>query len=213
MVKVVVLFNTLEYWIEATLKKSQPNVFKGIEVIIKCPLTPQQAQRFYKCDSNAFCKLIQESLVLSFIKSQRMGTDTQADMLQGLTLQRHMRSKIRWFTEFCNSHYVSQFAAFFIDARAQRSTVKSCRILLFFFLFSTQYKSLIFFKIVEMQRGKKRKKFNGKKDTLLHNHLFFFLYLTPNELGGKINKKVSIGWERKSGVQRVYILSQKREDI
>jgi hypothetical protein len=27
---------------------------------------------------------------------------------------------------FCNSHYVSQLAAFFIDARAKRSTVKSC---------------------------------------------------------------------------------------
>ena len=54
-------------------------------------------------------------------------------MLQGLTLQRNMRSKIRWFTEFCNSHYVSQFAAFFIDARAKRSTVKSCQIVLLFF--------------------------------------------------------------------------------
>ena len=31
---------------------------------------------------------------------------------------------IRWF---CNSHYVSQLAAFFIDARAKRSTVKSCQ--------------------------------------------------------------------------------------
>ncbi len=50
----------------------------------------------------------------------------------GRTLQCHLRSKIRWFTEFCNSHYVSQFAAFFIDARAKRSTVKSCHIILFF---------------------------------------------------------------------------------
>ena len=33
-------------------------------------------------------------------------------------------SMIRWF---CNSHYVSQLAAFFIDARAKRSTVKSCQ--------------------------------------------------------------------------------------
>jgi len=51
------------------------------------------------------------------------------------TLQRNMRSKIRWFTRFCNSHYVSQFAAFFIDARAKRSTVKSCRYICFFFCF------------------------------------------------------------------------------
>jgi hypothetical protein len=38
----------------------------------------------------------------------------------------NMRSKIRWFTEFCNSHYISQFAAFFIDARTKRSIVESC---------------------------------------------------------------------------------------
>lgn len=36
-----------------------------------------------------------------------------------------MRSKIRWFTEFCNSHYLSHFAAFFIDARTKRSVVES----------------------------------------------------------------------------------------
>ena len=36
-----------------------------------------------------------------------------------------MRSKIRWFTEFCNSHYVSHFAAFFIVARAKISVVES----------------------------------------------------------------------------------------
>ena len=40
--------------------------------------------------------------------------------------ERNLRSKIRWFTEFCNSHYLSQLATFFIDARAKRSTVKSC---------------------------------------------------------------------------------------
>ena len=35
-------------------------------------------------------------------------------------------SMIHWS---CNSHYVSHFAAFFIDARAKRSTVKSCSLL------------------------------------------------------------------------------------
>ena len=39
--------------------------------------------------------------------------------------RRHLRSKTRWFTEFRNSHYVSQFAAFFIDARTEGSTVRS----------------------------------------------------------------------------------------
>ena len=42
------------------------------------------------------------------------------------TKGRNVRSKIRWFTEFCNSHYVSHFAAFFIDARTKRSVVESC---------------------------------------------------------------------------------------
>jgi hypothetical protein len=42
-----------------------------------------------------------------------------------ITGGRKVRSKIRWFTEFCNSHYVSHFAAFFIDARAKRSVAKS----------------------------------------------------------------------------------------
>ena len=41
------------------------------------------------------------------------------------TKGRNVRSKIRWFTEFCNSHYVSHFAAFFIDARTKRSVVES----------------------------------------------------------------------------------------
>ena len=42
------------------------------------------------------------------------------------TKECNVRSKIRWFTEFCNSHYVSHFAAFFIDARTKRSVVESC---------------------------------------------------------------------------------------
>ena len=67
----------------------------------------------------------------SLLLNKRKGTDTQTDMLRAFISQRNMRSKIRWFTEFCNSHYVSQFAAFFIDARAQRSTVKSCHIIFF----------------------------------------------------------------------------------
>ena len=40
--------------------------------------------------------------------------------------ERNLRSKIRWFTEFCNSHYLSQLATFVIEARAKRFTVRSC---------------------------------------------------------------------------------------
>ena len=42
--------------------------------------------------------------------------------------RRNLRSKIRWFTKFCNSHYLSHFAAFFIDARAKRSVVESFKV-------------------------------------------------------------------------------------
>ncbi len=40
--------------------------------------------------------------------------------------ERNMRSKIWWFTEPCNSHYVSHFAAFFIVTGTKISIVKSC---------------------------------------------------------------------------------------
>lgn len=51
--------------------------------------------------------------------------DTDADILPGRTRKCNMRSKFRWLTELCNSHYVSQFTAFFIDVRAKTSTAES----------------------------------------------------------------------------------------
>ena len=42
---------------------------------------------------------------------------------------RNLRSKTRWFTGFCNSHQVSHFATFFIDARAEISVAESRLIL------------------------------------------------------------------------------------
>ena len=47
-------------------------------------------------------------------------------MLAGLSSERNLRSKIWWFTEFCNSHYVSHFAAFFIVAGTKISIANSC---------------------------------------------------------------------------------------
>ena len=44
-------------------------------------------------------------------------------------IRHNLRSKTRWFTGFCNSHQVSHFATFFIDARAQISVVESHPIL------------------------------------------------------------------------------------
>ena len=40
-------------------------------------------------------------------------------------LRRNLRSKTRWFAGFCNSHQVSHFATFFIDARAEISVAES----------------------------------------------------------------------------------------
>ncbi|THF97672.1 hypothetical protein TEA_006765 [Camellia sinensis var. sinensis] len=39
--------------------------------------------------------------------------------------RRNLRSKTRWFAGFCNSHRVSHFATFFIDARAEISVAES----------------------------------------------------------------------------------------
>jgi len=57
--------------------------------------------------------------------------DTERSVLWGLSPECNLRSKIRWFTEFCNSHYVSHFAAFFIDRKTEISVAKSCINVLF----------------------------------------------------------------------------------
>ena len=54
----------------------------------------------------------------------------------------NVRSKIWWFTESCNSHYVSHFAAFFIVLWAKRSIVKWCG-LFKIALDSTAFKTVI----------------------------------------------------------------------
>ncbi|CAN1768902.1 hypothetical protein LINPERHAP1_LOCUS10886, partial [Linum perenne] len=51
--------------------------------------------------------------------------DTQADVPSPNGFRRNLRSKTRWFTGFCNSHQVSHFATFFIDARAEISVAES----------------------------------------------------------------------------------------
>lgn len=43
-------------------------------------------------------------------------------------LGRNLRSKTRWFAGFCNSHQVSHFATFFIDARAEISVAESHKV-------------------------------------------------------------------------------------
>ena len=53
-------------------------------------------------------------------------TDTQRGVVTGLSRDRNLCTKIWWFTEFCNSHYVSHFAAFFIVTGTKISIAKSC---------------------------------------------------------------------------------------
>lgn len=54
--------------------------------------------------------------------------DTQTNILPTSLEHRKcvLRSKIRWFTDICNSHDISRFAVFFIDLRVKVSVVKSC---------------------------------------------------------------------------------------
>ena len=65
-------------------------------------------------------------------------TDTQRGVVSGLSQNRNLRSKIWWFTEFCNSHYVSHFAAFFIVTGAKISIVNSCFLFTLYSYFKTQ---------------------------------------------------------------------------
>ena len=80
----------------------------------------------------AFVTFTIRPTVLERTQSSWGRTDTQRNVLSGLTRKRQLRSKIWWFTEFCNSHYVSHFAAFFIDTRAKISVAKSCDIKFYF---------------------------------------------------------------------------------
>jgi len=59
-------------------------------------------------------------------QGERGWADTPTSMLPGMSRKRKMRSKFWWFTGFCNSHYVSHFAAFFIDVGAKTSVAESC---------------------------------------------------------------------------------------
>ena len=72
--------------------------------------------------------IIQSVLSIYIIKGRLscVRTDTQRNVLPGLSRERNLRSKIWWFTEFCYSHFISHLAAFFIVARSKISIVKSC---------------------------------------------------------------------------------------
>ncbi|KAI8522275.1 hypothetical protein RHMOL_RhmolUnG0009700 [Rhododendron molle] len=58
------------------------------------------------------------------VRSPLLGESLQT-CLQPNGFKRNLRSKTRWFTGLCNSHQVSHFATFFIDARAEISVAES----------------------------------------------------------------------------------------
>ena len=54
--------------------------------------------------------------------------DTEAGMLSGISRKCSLRSELHWFTEFCRSQCLSQFAASFIVVRAETSIAESCKV-------------------------------------------------------------------------------------
>ncbi|KAK7295906.1 hypothetical protein VNO77_45590 [Canavalia gladiata] len=69
--------------------------------------------------------LLRESLLVSFPPLIDMLKLSGQACPQPNGFGRNLRSKTRWFTGFCNSHQVSHFATFFIDARAEISVAES----------------------------------------------------------------------------------------
>ena len=75
--------------------------------------------------------------------------------------------------EFCNSHYVSHFAAFFIDVGAETSTVTSCKVV---FLFLKLY-GFFFFRLCAEKLDQVLKK-NKNKNASGPFFFFFSFFLS-----------------------------------
>ena len=58
--------------------------------------------------------------------SVEKSNDTQTGVLLGMPRSARCIQRFDDSLKICNSHYVSRFAAFFIDARAKRSIAESC---------------------------------------------------------------------------------------
>ena len=66
-----------------------------------------------------------EGLLLSPPWRVGVGSTSSDRHAPGGSRKRKMRSKVRWLAGFCNSHYVSHFAASFIDVGAKTSIAES----------------------------------------------------------------------------------------
>ena len=75
----------------------------------------------------SYIRIFNNTLLLTKIERillKKYVIDAQTNTLSA-NRKYNLRSKIQWFTELCNSHDVSHFAAFFIDRRTKVSVVKS----------------------------------------------------------------------------------------
>ena len=86
------------------------------------PLSPKRDKTGRPCSTHANSFFVFTEKTITRWEGK---ADTQTGMLLA-SQKRNVRSKFWWFTEFCNSHYVSHFAAFFIVARAKISIAESC---------------------------------------------------------------------------------------
>ena len=83
------------------------------------PAAPTSAHRALRHEEPNTTSLPSDGLGVSFGVTPRQACPRPEG------LGRNLRSKTRWFAGFCNSHQVSHFATFFIDARAEISVAES----------------------------------------------------------------------------------------
>ena len=83
------------------------------------PAAPTSAHRALRHGGPNTTSLPEDGLGVSF------GVTPRQTCPRPEGLGRNLRSKTRWFAGFCNSHQVSHFATFFIDARAEISVAES----------------------------------------------------------------------------------------
>ena len=82
--------------------------------------------------------------------------DAQPDVLPGFPGAQNA-FKDSMIHEVCNSHYLSQFAAFFIVARAKRSVVKSCLLVIFMVDSGQGYRKEVLWGFIFLPLPKKEK--------------------------------------------------------
>ena len=117
------------------------------------------------------------------LKGEVWWADTPTSMLPGISRKRKVRSKVWWFTGFCNSHYVSHFAAFFIDVGTKTSVAESCIGISFFETRMNFSIHLVFEKVLSLAMEA------GWNWGLGFGFWCFVCLVSPEPTGSKIQKK------------------------